>query len=152
MFSYPLLQGKCGELIAYHFGYFRLSQKMAEDFFGNAQSAMSKTVRLDNRKDFIVTSVFENVGTNSSIKFDYLINWFSYLEDNPWAKEWGNNTPYTYVQLRTDANPELVDQKVRHLLEKVWIRMRKPKEHLHRNWLCKSLTRYTCTVILKKGR
>jgi putative ABC transport system permease protein len=116
MFSYPLLQGNAQNSLR-TISDISISQKMAEDFFGSAQSAMGKIVRLDNRKDFIVTSVFENVGTNSSIKFDYLINWFSYLEDNPWAKEWGNNTPYTYIQLRPDANPVLVDQKIRHLLE-----------------------------------
>src|SRR6201996_7702687 len=118
MFSYPLIQGNAQTSLR-TISDISISQKMAEEFFGSVQSAMGKTVRLDNRKDFIVTSVFENVGANSSLKFDYLINWFSYLEDNPWAKQWGNNTPYTYIQLRPDANAELVDQKVRHLLEKL---------------------------------
>ncbi len=118
MFSYPLLQGNAQSSLR-TISDISISQKMAEEFFGSAQSAMGKTVRLDNRKDFIVTSVFGNVGANSSLKFDYLVNWFSYLEDNPWAKQWGNNTPYTYVQLRPDASAELVDQKVRHLLEKL---------------------------------
>src|SRR6201996_5275654 len=118
MFSYPLIQGNA-ENALHTVSDIAISEKMAEDFFGSAQSAMGKTVRLDNRKDFIVTSVFGNVSANSSIKFDYLVNWASYLEDNPWAKQWGNNTPYTYIQLRPDANAELVDQKVRHLLEKL---------------------------------
>lgn len=118
MFSYPLIQGNA-ENALHAVSDIAISKKMAEDFFGSAQSAMGKTVRLDNRKDFIVSSVFENVGANSSLKFDYLINWLSYLEDNPWAKQWGNNTPYTYIQLRPDANADLVDQKVRHLLEKL---------------------------------
>src|SRR6201996_5193779 len=118
MFSYPLIQGNA-ENALHTVSDIAISEKMAEDFFGSAQSAMGKTVRLDNRKDFIVTSVFGNVSANSSIKFDYLVNWASYLEDNPWAKQWGNNTPYTYIQLRPDANPELVGQKIRHLLEKL---------------------------------
>jgi putative ABC transport system permease protein len=116
MFSYPVIQGNAQNSLR-TISDIAVSKKMAEDFFGSAQSAMGKTVRLDNRKDFIVTSVFENVGINSSIKFDYLINWFSFLEDNSWAKQWGNNTPYTYIQLRPDANPVSVDQKIRHLLE-----------------------------------
>jgi predicted permease len=118
MFSYRLIQGSAQSSLR-TISDISISQKMAEEFFGSAQAAMGKTLRIDNHKDFIVTSVFENVGANSSLKFDYLINWFSFLADNPWAKQWGNNTPYTYIQLRPDANPELVGQKARHLLEKL---------------------------------
>jgi putative ABC transport system permease protein len=116
MFSYPLLQGNTQSALS-SISDISISKKMAEEFFGSAQSAMGKTIRLDNRKDFIISSVFENVGANSSLKFDYLINWLSFLQDNPWAKEWGNNTPLTYIQLRADANPALVDSKITHLLE-----------------------------------
>jgi putative ABC transport system permease protein len=116
MFSYPLLQGNAQNTLR-TISDIAISKKMAEEFFGSSQSAMGKTIRLDDRKNFIVTSVFENVGANSSLKFDYLINWFSFLEDNPWAKQWGNNTPYTYLQLRPDANPVLLDQKIKHFLE-----------------------------------
>jgi len=116
MFSFPLIQGNTQAALSKPLGI-AISQKMAVDFFGSPQQSVGKTIRLDNRKDFVVTSVFENVATNSSVKFDYLINWFSFLEDNQWAKEWGNNTPYTYVQLRADANPDLVDKKITHLLE-----------------------------------
>ncbi|HEY4195790.1 MAG TPA: ABC transporter permease, partial [Mucilaginibacter sp.] len=116
MFTYPLVQGSAQNALR-TISDISISEKMAVDFFGSTQAAMGKTLRLDNRKDFIVTSVFENVGANSSIKFDYLINWLSFLEDNPWAKQWGNNTPYTYLQLRADANPEVVDKKITHILE-----------------------------------
>ena len=118
MFSYPMIQGNAESSLR-TVSDISISKKMAEEFFGSAQAAIGKTLRIDNRKSFIVISVFENVGTNSSLKFDYLINWASFLEDNPWAKEWGNNTPYTYIQLRPDARPDLVDQKIRHFLEKL---------------------------------
>jgi len=116
MFSFALLPGNIQAALNNPLGI-TVSQKMAEDFFGSTQQAMGKTIRIDNRKDFVITSVFENVGVNSSIKFDYLLNWASFLQDNPWAKEWGNNTPYTYIQLRADANPVLVDKKITHFLE-----------------------------------
>jgi putative ABC transport system permease protein len=116
MFSYSLLQGNAQTALNNVSGI-SVSKKMAEDFFGSPQAAMGKTIRYDNQKDFIITSVFDNVGANSSIKFDYLINWTSFLKDNPWAKSWDNNGPLTYVQLRADANPVLVDKKITHFLE-----------------------------------
>jgi putative ABC transport system permease protein len=115
MFSYPLLQGNAQSALN-NPSCIAISKKMAVAFFGSAQQAMGKTIRSNNQKNFTVTSVFDNVGTNSSLKFDFLINWYSYLQDNEWAKDWGNNTPLTYVQLRADANPALVDSKITHLL------------------------------------
>jgi putative ABC transport system permease protein len=115
MFTYPLLQGSAQTALKDPSGI-AISQKMAEAFFGSPQQAMGKTIRLDDRKDLMVSSVFENAGINSSLKFDFLINWQSYLLDNSWAKEWDNNDPFTYVQLRADANPLAVDQKIRNIV------------------------------------
>src|ERR1700712_913592 len=78
---------------------------------------MGKTVRYENRKDFIITAVFENTKENSSMKFDFLTNWDAFLLDNAWAKKWGNNGPFTYIQIRKDANPALVAKKVKHFLD-----------------------------------
>jgi len=114
MFSYPLLQGTAQNALKDPLDI-AISEKMAVAFFGSPQQAMGKTIRLDDRKDLMVTTVFENVGINSSIKFDYLINWQSYLLDNPWAKDWDNNSPLTYLQLRTDADPVAVDRKIRYI-------------------------------------
>jgi len=116
MFSLPLLQGNAKTALNTP-SSIAVSRKMAEQFFGNPQSAMGKTVRYDNRKDFIITAVYENIKSNSSLKFDYLTNWDAFLKDNSWAKEWGNNGPATYIQIRKDANPVLVKKKLQHFLD-----------------------------------
>ena len=118
MFSYDLLQGSAQTALNDP-SDIAISKKMAVAFFGNVQNAMGKTIRSNNQKNFTVTSVFDNTGTNSSLKFDFLINWYAYLQDNPWARDWGNNTPLTYIQLRPDANPDLVEGKIRLLMQKL---------------------------------
>jgi ABC-type antimicrobial peptide transport system permease subunit len=115
MFSYPLLQGNEQNALNSPKGI-AISKKMAVAFFGNPEQAMGKTIRLDDRKNFMITSVFDDIGVNSSIKFDFLINWYSYLEDNPWAKEWDSNNPLTYLQLRDGVNPAEVDRKITNIL------------------------------------
>jgi len=115
MFNYPLLQGTSQNALKNPSGI-AISRKMAVAFFGSPQHAVGKTIRLDDRKALMITAVFENVGTNSSLKFDYLINWQSYLLDNPWVKEWDNNNPLTYLQLRADADPVAVDRKIRYIV------------------------------------
>ena len=116
MFSFPLLQGNAKSALSTP-SSIAVSRKMAEDFFGSVQAAMGKTVRYENRKDFIITAVFENIKSNSSTKFDFLTNWDAFLLDNSWAKQWGNNGPLTYIQVRKDANPALVEKKVKHFLD-----------------------------------
>ena len=115
MFSYPLIAGTANTALNTPVSI-AISRKMAVDFFGSPQAAISKTIRYENKKDFTVTAVFEDLPKNTSEKFDYLINWDSFLIENSWAKDWGNNGPGAYVMLRADANPVLVDKKIRFFL------------------------------------
>ncbi len=116
MFSYPLLEGSAESALSSP-AAICISQKMAEAFFGSTEAAMGKSIRYDNRRDFTVTAVFADVQGNSSQRFDFLTNWPSFLEDSPWAKDWDNNTPRTFIQLRPDASPALVEKKITHFLD-----------------------------------
>jgi putative ABC transport system permease protein len=116
MFSYPLLQGNAAAALDVPVNI-TLSQNIAEALFGNAQNAIGKTVRFDNKHDFTVTAVFKNLPQNASRRFDYAINWDAWLQDNSWAKEWGNSGPQAFVLLRKNANAEQVDKKLTHFLD-----------------------------------
>lgn len=116
MFSYRLLQGNAASALNTPLSI-AISRKMATHFFGSPQAAIGKTIRYENFKDYKVTAVFENIPSNSSRKFEFLINWASFLERNAWAKEWGNNGPNTLVMLRANANPHAVDKKIKKFLD-----------------------------------
>ncbi|HVV54349.1 MAG TPA: ABC transporter permease, partial [Mucilaginibacter sp.] len=103
MFSYKLLEGNAQTALNTP-SSIAISRTMAEDFFGSPQAAIGKSIRYENKQNFNITAVFDNVPENSSHKFDYLLNWFQYLKENDWAKDWGNNGPEAYIQLRSDAN------------------------------------------------
>lgn len=116
MFSYQLLEGNPKTALNTPVSI-AISRKMAGDFFGTPHDAIGKTIRFENRKDFTVTAVFEDLPENSSSKFEFLFNWDTWLTYNSWAKDWGNNGPFTYVMLRKDADPVKVDKKIRHFLD-----------------------------------
>jgi putative ABC transport system permease protein len=116
MFSYPLLQGTPATALSTPVSI-AISRKMAVDFFGSPQAAIGQAVRFENRRQYKVTAVFEDLPENTSNKFDYLINWTSWLDDNSWAKEWGNNGPQSFILLRKDANPALFAKKLTHFLD-----------------------------------
>ena len=116
MFSYPLLQGAAAGALNSPVSI-AISRKMAADFFGSPEAAMGKTVKYGDKAAFTVTAVFENTGSNSSYTFDYVINWQTFLDLNGWVKEWYNNGPRTFIELREDADPALVAKKITHFLD-----------------------------------
>lgn len=115
MFSYPLLQGSSQTALTSGEGI-AVSKRMAENFFGSAQNAIGKTIRYENKEDLLVTAVFENVPANSSQQFDFLRSWVAYVKENDWVHNWGNASPDTYVQLRTDADPLKVKSKIKDFI------------------------------------
>ena len=74
-----------------------ITRKLAEKFFPNGL-ALGKTLQLDNNKFYVVGAVIEDLPTNSTLQFDWLVNWSVQEED--WMKRWGNNSFYTYVRLK----------------------------------------------------
>ena len=116
MMSYPLLKGEKSTALNTPVSLC-ISDKMAKAFFGSADAAIGKTLRYENRKDLTVSGVFADLPGNVTDKFNFLINWPTYLEDNSWAKEWGNNGPNTLIMLRKDANAKLVASKIKKFLD-----------------------------------
>jgi ABC-type antimicrobial peptide transport system permease subunit len=117
MFSYPLLAGDVNNALNAPVNI-AISRKMAEDFFGSPDEALGKSIRYQNTKDLKVSAVFENVTPLSSRQFDFILNWETFLENNGWAKEWGNNGPQAYVVLKKDANADDFRKKIKNFIER----------------------------------
>jgi len=115
MFSYPLLQGTTTSALNAP-AVIAISRKMAEAFFGGADKAIGKTMRLENTTDLTVSAVFENVPANSSERFDFLRTWVDFVNENDWVHNWGNTDPHSYVQLRVDADPVKVENKIKNFI------------------------------------
>lgn len=116
IFSYTLLQGEASSALKSPVDI-AISRKMAQDFFGSAEAAIGKSIRYQNRKDLKVSAVFENVPNGSSTKFDYLINWQTFLEEHTWAKDWGNNGPSTFLVLRKGTDLDSFRKKIRSFID-----------------------------------
>jgi ABC-type antimicrobial peptide transport system permease subunit len=117
MFSYPMLEGNAKDALGSPVSI-SISHKMANDFFGSPAAAIGKPLRYENNKDFTVTAVFEDLPSNASEKFNFVINWTAYVQDNAWAKDWNSTDPRTCILLRPDADPVKVEKKIAHYLNK----------------------------------
>jgi predicted permease len=116
MFTYPILEGTAaGALDAPD--KIAISRKMAIVFFGSPAAAIHQSIRYNNANVFRIAAVFEDPGTNSSDRFDYILNWPFHLKVVDWLNEWIYRSPNTYIQLRPGVNPSTVDAKVLHFMD-----------------------------------
>jgi putative ABC transport system permease protein len=113
MFSFPLLEGN-PQTVLKDINNVAISRKMAELFFGSPANAMGKSMRFENRLDCIVTGVFENISSQSSLQFDYLFSWEAQKKG---LMEWSSSDFQTYVQLSETADPTIVQTKIDQLLQ-----------------------------------
>ena len=116
MFSYPLVQGTAANALKSPLDI-AVSRKMAEDFFGSPELAIGKSIRYQNRKDLRVAAVFENVPATSSLTFEFIASYEVFLENNEWAKDWGNNGPSTFLVLNDGADVESFQNKIKGFVE-----------------------------------
>ncbi|WP_069660123.1 ABC transporter permease [Arcticibacter eurypsychrophilus] len=117
MFSNKFLEGSSKDALSSLSGI-AISHKMANQFFGSPRAAMNKSLRYDNKKNFFVKAVFEDLPSNTSKKFEYLTSWNQELNEHPWLKEWNIQGPQTYLMLRENADHSLVEKKITHFLNK----------------------------------
>jgi putative ABC transport system permease protein len=116
MFTYPLLQGKAESALNTPLSI-AISKKMADNLFGSPEQAIGKTVKYENKKNYKVSAVFDDLKANSSVKFDFLLSWDAFLQHNGWAKNWGSVAASTYIMLAGNANPAEVEGKLTHFLD-----------------------------------
>ena len=89
-----------------------ISEKMAVKFFGNDVNVVGKSLKVDNKDDFIITGVVKDIPKNSTIQFDWIAPFQNYLDHNDWLKEWGNNGIQTFVELSPVSSPTTVNKKI----------------------------------------
>ncbi len=119
IFSFTFLSGDAETALEAPFSVV-LTQSGAEKYFGSTD-VMGKTVRYDNKYDFTVTGVIENIPENSHFTFDVM---FSYktLENHPdeqyrnWLK-WGGPSGYTYLLLEQNTDIDSFNSKIYDFLK-----------------------------------
>ncbi|MCB0601532.1 MAG: ABC transporter permease [Saprospiraceae bacterium] len=104
MFTYPALAGSVENALKSPDNMV-ITENMAVVFFGSANEAIGQVIKVDNKWDMNVAAVVQDVPSNSSEQFDFLLSWELFKKFNPWMDNWHNSGPYTFVLLKenTDA-------------------------------------------------
>lgn len=117
MFSYRLIAGSV-ETALPTIESIAISRRMATIFFGSPGEALDQAIKLDNSRELKVTSVFEDVGENSSDQFEYVLNWDLFLErEKSWILNWHNSGVITYLKLREKTDATAVASKIRQFIK-----------------------------------
>lgn len=116
IFSYPLLEGNPDDVLKDKTSIV-ISRDLAVKFFGDVASSVGKILRYEDDRNFTVSGVFENIPQNSTYRFDFVLPFEDYKDDNEWVTYWGNNGPHTYVILKEGANPTVVSAKIRFYVQ-----------------------------------
>jgi len=117
MFTVPFVQGKAANAFAQLHSVV-ISEKMAKKFFGDDKSIPGKTIKIDNKDEYVVTGVFKDMPDNSSIKFDWASPYEIFFVKNRWLTNWGSNGIKTYVELMPGTSPASVNKILYSYIQK----------------------------------
>jgi putative ABC transport system permease protein len=112
MFTFSLVKGDSQSALSQPYSLV-ITEKTAEKYFGD-EDPVGKTLRVDNKCDFTVTGVAENLPSNSTLGFDFLAPISNAYELGGNAIDtWYNCSFYSMVQLSKGADYRAVSQKIK---------------------------------------
>lgn len=114
IFSIPLLKGNPDSVLDDP-NTLILSRNTAQKYFRD-EEPIGKTLRLNDRTDYMVTGVFEEIPGNSHFHFDVFVSMASLAESK--SQTWMSQNFQTYILLREGADPAALEAKFPDLLIK----------------------------------
>jgi ABC-type antimicrobial peptide transport system permease subunit len=110
VFTFPMTEGDPKSALMDPYSIV-VTKSLAKTLFGK-EDAMGKIVRLDNKDNYHVTGVIEDLPNNTRFEFQYLVPWTFVRRqgnDDPW---WGNNSTRTYILLKENARMASINSKL----------------------------------------
>jgi putative ABC transport system permease protein len=111
MFTLPFVQGNVKSAFL-HVHSMVITESTAKKFFGDEKNVIGKTVRVDDKQDYVISGVLKNLPSNSSLQFDWLAPFPIYLQQNDWLQRWGNFGLTTYIELKPGIDPASVNRQL----------------------------------------
>ncbi|TFH02209.1 MAG: ABC transporter permease [Calditrichales bacterium] len=95
-----------------------ISESMAKKYFGT-DDPIGKMIKVNQKTEYAVTGVFEDVPVNSHIKFDFLLSFENFAKSSgpDYMDNWGHTGMYTYLILQPGADMTAFENKIAQLVE-----------------------------------
>lgn len=89
-----------------------ISKSLKEKIFGD-QSALEKSLTVNGWGEYKVGGVYDDVPTNSSMTFDFVMPYEPWARQNTWLEDWGNNGLRGLVKLQSGVDFESFNEKIK---------------------------------------
>jgi putative ABC transport system permease protein len=118
MFTFPVLEGD-GDAALHDASSVVITQETAQKYFGDA-NPLHQILSINNKYDFTVGAVIQNVPENSQMQFDIILPLEALVAMGPdmgirWSnvlENWGINFIFTYIQTTGAADPTMINEKI----------------------------------------
>ena len=100
-----------------------ITEKLAKKFFpnnlsnGRIRNVVGKAIKVNNKEDFIITGVIEDIPENNTLRFQWVAPFQIYYDHNDWTHEWGSNGVQTFVELNPRNSPSEIDGKLHDYIQ-----------------------------------
>lgn len=109
LFNFPTIQGRPNTDTT-NLSDISVSRKLAGKLFGTADP-IGKSVRVNSR-DYTVSAVFEDIGPESSLRFDYVLPYEVYKKQRGEGFNWNNYDHPTYLKLYDASQAQQAMQRM----------------------------------------
>jgi putative ABC transport system permease protein len=114
VFSIPLIKGDPQEVLRLPNSVV-VTREAALKYFGN-QDPLGKTLTINNRTDFRITGVAENVPSNTHFHSDFFMSLVTVPDSR--NQNWFSNPYHTYIVLNEETSPEEFQAKLPEIITK----------------------------------
>jgi len=94
-----------------------LTKSIADKYFGN-EDPIGEIIHFENKYDFIVTGIINDVSHNSHFKFNFVASFSSLNIIQPWINSWHWPPLYTYAKVGSNKSINAVESRMRGLVNK----------------------------------
>ncbi|MBO9202291.1 MULTISPECIES: ABC transporter permease [Niastella] len=117
LFTLPFVQGNAASAFN-QLHSLVITEKAARKYFGNDKQVIGKTIRVNNKQDYIVSGVLKDIPENSNLKFEWVAPFEIYVQESEGVKKWENNSISTYVELKPGVQPAAVNKLLYAFIQK----------------------------------
>lgn len=114
--DFPLIKGN-KETALHQPNQSLITQKIAKKYFGSEDNAIGKTIRLNNKIDFIVTGILKDIPANTDRRQEIYLSYVNLKDHNAWVasdSSWGG--VYSGSQCYTLLKPSVTAAQVNNAL------------------------------------
>lgn len=121
--DFPLIKGDFQTALT-HTNSAMLTESMARKFFAE-NDPIGKTIRIDNKLDFIITGILQDLPENTDRKEEIYLSYASLKDHSPWLVEEGwwyavSKRMQCFVLLNPDIDPSTVNQSLQTIASKYY--------------------------------